>query len=82
LVPAEPLTRCVPVIWRYDEIRPFVMESGKLITAEEPSAASWFLENPGLSESRQVTNSSSGVQLLLPGEVAPRIGTRHRLCDS
>ena len=72
LVPPEPHPRCVPVIWHYDDIRPFVMESGKLITAEEAERRVMVLENPGLPESRQVTNSLyAGVQLLLPGENAP-----------
>ena len=35
LLPPEPQPFCVPVVWHYDEIRPFVMESGKLISAEE-----------------------------------------------
>jgi gentisate 1,2-dioxygenase len=72
LVPAEPHPKCVPVVWHYDEIRPFIMESGKLITAEEAERRVMVLENPGLPESRQVTNSLyAGLQLLLPGEVAP-----------
>ena len=48
------------------------MESGKLISAEEAERRVMILENPGLPESKQITNSLyAGVQLLLPGEVAP-----------
>lgn len=72
LLPTEPRPSCVPVVWRYDDIRPFVMESGELISAEEAERRVMVLENPGLPESRQITNSLyAGVQLLLPGEVAP-----------
>ena len=34
LVPREPTTRCVPAIWKYDDVRDDVMASGSLITAE------------------------------------------------
>jgi gentisate 1,2-dioxygenase len=72
LLPPEPQPFCVPVVWRYDDIRPLVMESGKLISAEEAERRVMVLENPGLPESRQITNTLyAGVQLLLPGEVAP-----------
>src|SRR5262245_48696456 len=70
LLPVEPCPKCVPVVWHYDEIRPFIMESGKLIAVEEAERRVMVLENPGLPESRQVTNSLyAGLQLLLPGEV-------------
>src|SRR5262245_992612 len=72
LLPPEPRPFFVPVVWHYDDIRPFVMESGKLISAEEAERRVLILENPGLPESSQITNSLyAGVQLLLPGEVAP-----------
>jgi gentisate 1,2-dioxygenase len=48
LVPAEPDPSCVPVIWHYDLVRPFVVESGTLITAEEAERRVMILENPGL----------------------------------
>ena len=45
---------------------------GKTITAEEAERRVMVFENPGLPESRQVTNSLyAGLQLLLPDEVAP-----------
>jgi len=31
VVTKEPVTRCVPVIWHYDDVRSLVMESGGLI---------------------------------------------------
>ncbi len=72
IVPVRPRPRAVPTIWRYDEIRPFVMESGKLITAEEAERRVLMLANPGIRGSLQVTDSLyAGLQLILPGEVAP-----------
>ena len=35
LVTAQPTTPCQPAIWRYQEIRPYLLQSGGLITAQE-----------------------------------------------
>jgi gentisate 1,2-dioxygenase len=61
------------MLWRYDaEVRPFVMESGSVITAEEAIRRVLILENPALPGSSKVTTSLyAGLQLILPGEVAP-----------
>ena len=48
VVTKEPLTRCAPVIWHYDDIKRLVMESGALITAEEAERRVLILENPGM----------------------------------
>jgi gentisate 1,2-dioxygenase len=72
LVTKEPTVREVPYLWRYDEIRPAVMESGSLITAKEAVRRVLILENPGLAGQSKITNSLyAGLQLILPGEVAP-----------
>jgi gentisate 1,2-dioxygenase len=72
LVIKEPRPRAVPVLWRWAEVGPIVMESGGLITAEEAERRVIILENPGLPGTSQVTGSLyAGLQLILPGEVAP-----------
>jgi gentisate 1,2-dioxygenase len=72
LVPVKPCPRSVPTIWRYEEIRPFLMESGKLITAKLAERRVLMLENPGIRGTSQITESLyAGLQLILPGEVAP-----------
>ena len=72
LVPPEPRTSCVPALWKYRDARPFVMESGSLITAREAIRRVLILENPGLRGKSCITNSLyCGLQLILPGEVAP-----------
>jgi gentisate 1,2-dioxygenase len=72
LVGTEPRPSCVPAVWRYDELRPLVMESGKIITAEEAERRVLMLLNPGLNGQAQITNSLyAGLQLVLPGEVTP-----------
>jgi gentisate 1,2-dioxygenase len=72
LVPREPQTPCVPALWRYDEIRPLLMESAELITAEEAVRRVLVLENPALPGRSSITQSLyAGLQLIMPGEVAP-----------
>ena len=71
LVRTDPRTACVPTLWRYDEVRPFIMEAGALITAEEAERRVLILENPGFSGGSRVTQSLyAGLQLILPGEIA------------
>ena len=72
LVPREPNSPCVPALWRYEEIRPFLMESATLITAEEAVRRVLILENPALPGRSSITQSLyAGLQLIMPGEVAP-----------
>ena len=48
------------------------MESGGLITAEEAERRVLILENPGMRGESKATNTLfAGVQMILPGEVAP-----------
>jgi gentisate 1,2-dioxygenase len=70
-VPVQPRPRAVPALWRYEEIRPFLMESGELITAKEAERRVLILANPGLKDTSQITDTLyAGLQLILPGEVA------------
>ena len=72
LVPREPASPCVPAIWRYADIRPLLMQSADLITAEEAVRRVLVLENPGLPGRSSITQSLyAGLQLIMPGEVAP-----------
>lgn len=72
LVPREPATPCVPALWRYADVRPLLMESGALISAEEAVRRVLILENPALPGQSCVTQSLyAGLQLILPGEIAP-----------
>jgi gentisate 1,2-dioxygenase len=72
LVPQRPATPCVPALWKYDDVRPFLMRAGEAITAEEAVRRVLILENPALRGQSAVTQSLyAGLQLILPGEVAP-----------
>ncbi len=58
--------------WRYDDVRPHLMEACELITAEEAERRVLILENPGLQGQSRITSSLfCGLQVILPGEVAP-----------
>src|SRR5580693_6827071 len=72
VVTNEPVTRCVPHVWHFDDVKSLVMESGGLITAEEAERRVLILENPAMHGESKVTNTLfAGVQMIMPGEVAP-----------
>ena len=72
LITPEPVTPCRPALWRYAEVRPHLIEAGRLITAKEAERRVLILENPGLKGHTSITHSLfAGLQLILPGEVAP-----------
>jgi gentisate 1,2-dioxygenase len=72
LVPAAPTPVGVAHRWRYADVRPFLLESAEHITAEEAERRVLVLENPGLAgTSRIAATLFSGLQLIMPGEVAP-----------
>jgi gentisate 1,2-dioxygenase len=71
LVPQRPQPACRPAVWKYDEMRPLLMEAGRLITATEAERRVLILENPGLRGQSRITQSLyAGLQLILPGEIA------------
>jgi gentisate 1,2-dioxygenase len=72
LVPAQPATDAVPALWRWRDVAPFIAEAGSLITAREAERRVLILENPGLpGQSTTTSTMYAGLQLILPGEVAP-----------
>jgi gentisate 1,2-dioxygenase len=72
VVTKEPVTRVMPHVWRYDDVKSLVMESGGLITAEEAKRRVLILENPAMRGESKATNTLfAGIQMILPGEVAP-----------
>lgn len=72
LVPQSPTSLIVPAHWRYADIREFVMEAGRLISAKEAERRVLILENPALPGQSCITQSLyAGLQLILPGEIAP-----------
>jgi len=71
IVRKDPRTSVQAALWRYDEMRPFITEAGRIITAEEAERRVLILENPGLPGMSRVTQSLyAGLQLIMPGETA------------
>jgi gentisate 1,2-dioxygenase len=72
LVPPQPRSPVSAHLWRYSELRDQVMEAGRLISAEEAERRVLILENPALRGQSCITQSLyAGLQLIMPGEVAP-----------
>jgi gentisate 1,2-dioxygenase len=65
--------------WRYAEAREYLLRAGDLISAAQAERRVLIMENPGLPGSSAITSSLyAGLQLILPGEVAPC--HRHAQC--
>jgi len=72
LVPPAPRSPASAALWRYRDLRGHILESGRLITAEEAERRVLVLENPALRGQSCITPSLyAGLQLILPGEIAP-----------
>ena len=72
LVIPQPNSPCVAAHWRYDAIRDYLLEAGRLITAKEAQRRVLILENPALRGRSSITHTMyCGLQVIMPGEVAP-----------
>ncbi len=72
LITPEPRSGCRAHRWDYTAVRSALLEAGDLISSEEAERRVLILENPGLPGSSGITTSLyAGLQLVLPGEVAP-----------
>lgn len=65
--------------WSFDRAREYLLRAGDLISASQAERRVLILENPGLPGHSGITPSLyAGLQLILPGEVAP--AHRHAQC--
>lgn len=72
IIPPQPTPDTVPVVFRYDDVRPLLMEAGRLLTPKEAERRVLMLENPAFRGEARITQSLyAGLQLILPGEIAP-----------
>lgn len=67
----EPRPRALPHLWRYATIRDTMMEAGRVVSATEAERRVLLLVNPGLDAKAPVGSLAAGVQMVMPGEVAP-----------
>lgn len=79
LVPPTPQSAAVAHGWSYANARDYLLRAGDLISAAQAERRVLILENPGLPGRSSITSSLyAGLQLILPGEVAPC--HRHSQC--
>ncbi|MEZ5537742.1 MAG: gentisate 1,2-dioxygenase [Thiolinea sp.] len=72
IITPQPKSACVPHCWRFEQAKAWLLEAGELITAKEAERRVLILENPGMRGQSKITTSLyGGLQLVLPGEVAP-----------
>jgi gentisate 1,2-dioxygenase len=68
---AEPHAGALPYRWRYDEIKPLLLESAAVVSATDAERRVLVLENPGLTGRHLATDTLyAGLQLIMPGELA------------
>jgi gentisate 1,2-dioxygenase len=69
---SRPASPAAPALWRYEAVRPDIVAAGEIVTAEEAFRRVLVLENPAFPGEMRVTNTLyAGLQLVLPGEIAP-----------
>jgi gentisate 1,2-dioxygenase len=72
LVKTEPSPKAIPHRWKYEAVRPFLMEACSLVSAAEAERRVLTLQNPGLrGQSRVAENLFCGFQVINAGEIAP-----------
>ncbi|KKY18081.1 putative gentisatedioxygenase [Phaeomoniella chlamydospora] len=71
LNPPLPNPRCVPNIWKYDEIKPYLLRAGDLITEKQAERRVLMLVNPGREAPYTTDTVYAGLQLVMPNETAP-----------
>lgn len=71
MVPPKPNPRATVTRWSYEAIRPALIKSGSLVSAEEAERRVLMLVNPALGAPYSTDTIYAGLQLILPGETAP-----------
>jgi gentisate 1,2-dioxygenase len=69
--PWEPMSESVPMLWRYEALRPKVLRALELVTPEQAGRRVVYLANPGRADvTAAVGWLYSGLQVMGPGECA------------
>ncbi len=72
IITPRPKSLCQPCMWSYALVRERLLEAAELISAKEAERRVLVLENPGMpGQSKATTSLYAGIQLVMPGEVAP-----------
>lgn len=73
LPPGQPRPRTQPTCWHYEALRPLLLQAGELTPIEKAERRVLVLANPGHGLDKMQASAAIylGMQLLLPGEIAP-----------
>jgi gentisate 1,2-dioxygenase len=72
MITPEPHSPEAAFIWHYDNVRSFLLEACRVISVAEADRRVLVLENPAFAGKSRATQSLfAGLQIILPGEVAP-----------
>lgn len=72
LNPPEPNPVCEPYVWRYAQVRPYLIRAGHLVTEKQAERRVLMLINPARNEAPYTTDTIyGGLQLVMPNETAP-----------
>ncbi|VBB73804.1 Putative gentisate 1,2-dioxygenase [Podospora comata] len=71
MVPPKPNPSSVVTAWPYEDLRPVLMQSGVVVSAEEAERRVLMLVNPAMQAPYTTDTIYAGLQLILPGETAP-----------
>ena len=75
--PWEPRANCIPMLWKYDDLRELVLKSSELVTPEQAGRRVVYLVNDKLKHiSAAVGLLYTGIQVTRPGEFTS--AHRHR----
>ncbi|KAI1840753.1 hypothetical protein JX265_012962 [Neoarthrinium moseri] len=70
LNPPLPNPKCIPYIWRYGEVRPYLLRAGQLITEKQAERRVLMLVNPNREAPYTTDTVYAGLQLVMPNETA------------
>ena len=68
---SAPAPIATPSIWRYAEVLPSLLEAGRIVPVEQAERRVLMLVNPTMTAPHTTDTIYGGLQLVLPGEVAP-----------
>ena len=71
LNPPAPDPKCVPFIWQYDKIKPYLLRAGNLVSEKQAERRVLMLINPARDAPYTTDTLYSGLQLVMPNETAP-----------
>src|SRR5258705_3660703 len=72
LITPEPSSACRPHLWKFDAIRDYMTEAGKLITAKEAERRGLWLGKPRpRGQFEKTTSPVSGAQMVVSGSPPP-----------